>query len=169
MSVGGRSGMAVIINIKLYPIPGKSAGILHHILHAVHHNLRPHRHKGIGGIHRYRMVCRRVCAAGRGSACPCATADGTVTIPARYHLPQRFPDTHGFCFRHRIIDFIHIQAVLLPEDFFHFIRHLAVSKFPVFCSEIGNQMIRVMRNLIYLIPVFIIPRMSGFHVVDLAV
>ena len=167
--VGGCGSMVAVIHIKLYPIPGKSSRILHHILYAIHDDFCSYWNKRIRSIHGNGMAGCGIDTTCRRTAGPLPAADRTTAVTASYDLPQGFPHPHHLCFCHGFPCAFRGNAVLALKNFLHLILYLFIGKFPIFCRKVRNQVIRVVRDFINLIAVLVISRIAAFHAVDLFV
>ena len=58
---------------------------------------------------------------------------------------------------------------MLGEQVLHLAGHLGIGKFLILGRQIGNQLIRIVRDFVNLIVVLIVTGMGGLHVVDLVV
>ena len=161
--------MIVIVNIELYPISCKRSSIFYYIFHTVHDYMCSDRHKWVRCIHGNRMVCCRHRPTGCRSATPLPTADRAVTVSTRHNLSQGFPYPDRLGFRNRLSGRVCGDPILLSEDFLNLLCHFLVSEAAIFYRKIRDQLIWVMTDLINLIPVFIVIRMGGFHLVDLCI
>ena len=62
-----------------------------------------------------------------------------------------------------------MYAVLFPEDFFNLRSHLCICKIPVFNCQVGDKVVWIMADFVYLIAVFLIFWMCGLHAVNLII
>ena len=127
------------------------------------------RHKWVRCIHGNRMICCRHRPTGCRPATPLATAYRAVTVPTCHNLSQGFPYPDSLGFRNRLSGRVCGDPILLSEDLLNLLCHFIVSEAAVFYRKIRDQLIWVMTDLINLVPVFVIIRMGGFHLVDLCI
>ena len=165
----GSCCMIIIINIKLNTISCKSSGIFYYIFHTIHNDMGSHRYKRIRCIYCDRMISCRHRTAGCRSSTPLPTADGAVTIPTGDNLSQWFSYPNCLCFGNCLPGRICRNTILLTENGLYLLCYFIISKTTVFYGQIRDQLIWIMSDFINLVPVFIVIRMRGFHLIDLRI
>ena len=169
MSMGRCCSMRIIINIKIHSISRKSTGILHSVFHTVHDDPSSHWHGRIRCIYCNSMIGSWHDSTGSWTTRPSATADRAVAISTGYNLSQRFtnPYRSGLC--DCLCFAFHIHAILRFKQFLNHILYIRIFEFTIFHGKKRNQMIRIMGDLINVVAILVIVRISGFDVVDLPV
>ena len=161
--------MIVIVNVKVYPIPGKSARIFYGIFHTVHDNFCSDRNNRIISIHSKGMVGSGIGSTGCRAASPLSAADAAAAVSACYDLSNGFPHPDCSCLCYSFCFSLGIEGVLRRKQFFDFRLHIGICPIAVYSSQIRNQMIRIMGNFTDVVLILVITGVLRFHIVDLAV
>ena len=93
---GQKQSVVRIVDIELYAVSGKCAGILHGVLHAVHNNFCTHGNERVRGINGYGVIRLGICAACGRSACPLAAAYAAAAIALVTTFPRDSPTRTDF-------------------------------------------------------------------------
>ena len=169
MSMGRCCSMRIIINIEIDAISCKCTCILHSVFHTVHDDSGSHWYGRIRCIYCNGMIGSWHDSTGSWTTRPSATADGAVAISTGYNLSQRFSDSNrsGLC--DCLCFSFHIHAILCFKQFLNHIFYIRIFELTIFHGKKRNQMIRIMGDLINVVAILVIVRISGFDVVDLPV